>query len=58
MANDYIPRPDAQLHAWQSSFVTYVNGHLADLGHAAGVRRPVDGLRGEQFYADPYKMPQ
>jgi len=37
MANDYIPRPDARFHAWQSSFVTYVNGHLAGLGLAADV---------------------
>jgi len=36
MANDYIPRPDAQFHAWRNSFVTYINGHLADLGLAAG----------------------
>jgi len=37
MANDYIPRPDAQFHAWRNNFVTYVNGHLADLGLAVGV---------------------
>ena len=36
MAKDYIPRPDARFHAWQNNFVTYVNGHLADLGFAAG----------------------
>ena|GEM_PF-6290308 len=36
MANDYIPRPDARFHAWQNNFVTYVNGHLADLALAAG----------------------
>ncbi len=36
MANDYIPRPDAQFHAWRNNFATYVNGHLADLGLAAG----------------------
>ena len=36
MANDYIPRPDARFHAWQNNLVTYVNGHLADLGLAAG----------------------
>ena len=34
MANDYIPRPDARFHAWQNNFVTYVNGHLAELGLA------------------------
>jgi len=36
MANDYIPRPAAGFHAGQNNFVTYVNGHLADLGLAAG----------------------
>jgi len=29
---DYIPAADAQFHAWQNNFVTYVNNHLADLG--------------------------
>ena len=36
MANDYIPRPDARFHARQNNFVTYVNGHLADLGTRPG----------------------
>ena len=36
MANDYIPHPHAQLHARRNNFATYVNGHLADLGLAAG----------------------
>ena len=36
MANDCIPRRDARFHAWQKNFVTYVNGHLGDLGLAAG----------------------
>ena len=40
MANDYIPRLGAQFHAWQSSFVTYVNGHLGELGLATGEREP------------------
>ena len=35
MANDYIPRPDAQFHSWQNNFVMYVNGHLADSRLAA-----------------------
>ena len=34
MVNDYIPPPDARSHAWQNNFVTYVNGHLVDLGLA------------------------
>lgn len=37
MANDYTPRPDAQFHARRNHFVTYVNGHLGDLGPAAGL---------------------
>ncbi len=36
MANDDIPGPNAQFHAWQNNFVTYVNGHLADWGLAVG----------------------
>ena len=39
MANDYIPRPGARFHAWQSSFPTYVNGHVADSGLAARAMR-------------------
>ncbi len=31
-----IPRPDA----WRNNFVTSVNGHLADLGLAAGEHKP------------------
>ena len=37
MANDSIPRPDAQFHTRRNNFVTYVNGHLAKLGLAVGV---------------------
>ena len=36
MAGDYIPAGDAQFHAWQNNFITYVNAHLADLGLVAG----------------------
>ena len=36
MPDDYIPRPNAQFHAWQNNFVTYVNDHLGDVRHAAG----------------------
>ena len=32
MANDYIPRGDADFNAWQANFVTYANANLADLG--------------------------
>lgn len=39
MANNYIPRPDTRFHAWQNNLATYVKGHLADLGLAAGVIR-------------------
>ncbi|MFH1748501.1 MAG: hypothetical protein ABIG44_15815 [Planctomycetota bacterium] len=36
MANDHIPRPDDRFLAWRNNFVTYLIGHLADLGLAAG----------------------
>lgn len=36
MANDCTPHPAAQFHARQNNFVTYVDGHPADLGLAAG----------------------
>ena len=36
MANDDAPRPDARFHTRRNSFVTYVNGHPADEGLAAG----------------------
>ena len=32
MANDYIPRGDADFNAWQANFVTYAIANLADLG--------------------------
>ena len=32
MANDYIPRGDADFNAWQANFVTYANANLANLG--------------------------
>ena len=54
MANDRIPRPDAEFHAWQNNFVTYVNGHndvrtTTIYAHVfnrgdKGVMSPVDGL--------------
>jgi len=34
MANDYIPRGDADFNAWQANFVTYANANLVDLGLA------------------------
>ncbi len=37
MANDDIPRPATQFPARRNNFAAYVNGHLADLGLAAGV---------------------
>ena len=36
MTNDTIPRPAARFQARQNDFVTYVNGHPADSGLAAG----------------------
>ena len=35
MPRDYIPDGDARFHAWQNSFVAYVNDHLVDLGLSA-----------------------
>ena len=34
MANDYIPRGDAEFNAWQANFVNYASANLADLGLA------------------------
>ena len=34
MANDYVPRGDADFNAWQANFVTYANANLANLGLA------------------------
>ncbi|GAF82962.1 unnamed protein product [marine sediment metagenome] len=45
MANDYIPRPDAQFHAWRNNVGTYLNGHLADSGLATAVMGPRSGPR-------------
>ncbi|MBU0637840.1 MAG: hypothetical protein KKB50_03170 [Planctomycetes bacterium] len=39
MVDHYVPRPDAQFNARQNNVVTCVNGHMADLGLAAGVMR-------------------
>jgi hypothetical protein len=36
MANDYIPRPAARFHTRRNNSVTYLNGHPADSGRAAG----------------------
>ena len=36
LVDDNVPRPNARFHARRSNFVTYVNGHLPDLGLAAG----------------------
>ncbi len=45
MANGYIPRPDARFHAWRNNFVTYVNGHLAELACATMMRCRDEGGR-------------
>ena len=39
MANDYIPRGDAEFSAWLDNFVTYANANLAGLGLVAGDMR-------------------
>ena len=58
MANDGIPRPDDRLRARQNNLVTYVTGHLADLGFAAVVMGDENPRRGsimpEKCSAGPY----
>ncbi|MCZ2400156.1 MAG: hypothetical protein LC135_09875 [Phycisphaerae bacterium] len=44
MANDYIPRGDAEFNGWLANFVTYANANLAGLGLVAGSRSPAIGL--------------
>lgn len=41
MANDYIPRGDAEFNGWLANFVTYANANLAGLGLVAGDMTPV-----------------
>ena len=41
MANDYIPRGDAELNGWLANFVTCANANLAGLGLVAGDMTPV-----------------
>ncbi|MBU0717320.1 MAG: hypothetical protein KJ749_03650 [Planctomycetes bacterium] len=36
MANDYIPRGDAEFNSWQANFVTYANANLVNLGLVIG----------------------
>ena len=55
MANDYTPHPAARSHAWRNNFVTYVNGHPADLGLAA--REPPPGNPAERSARSQYGNP-
>lgn len=41
MANDYIPRGDAEFNGWLANFVTYANANLLNLGLVAGDLMPV-----------------
>ncbi len=41
MANDYIPRGDAEFNGWLANFVTYANANLVALGLVAGDMTPV-----------------
>jgi hypothetical protein len=41
MANDYIPRGDAEFNGWLANFVTYANANLAALGLVAGDMRAI-----------------
>ncbi len=40
MANDYIPRPDAEFSGWLDNFVSYANANLAALGLVAADMTP------------------
>ncbi|MCG3127243.1 MAG: hypothetical protein CHACPFDD_02101 [Phycisphaerae bacterium] len=41
MANDYIPRGDADFNGWLANFVTYANANLVNLGLVAGDMRAI-----------------
>jgi hypothetical protein len=41
MANDYIPRGDAEFNGWQANFVSYANTNLVALGLVAGDMTPI-----------------
>jgi len=41
MANDYIPRGDAEFNGWQANFVSYANANLVALGLVAGDMTPI-----------------
>ena len=46
MANDYIPRGDADFNAWQANFVTYVTANLVNLGLAPPDLIPIASAQG------------
>ena len=45
MANDYIPRGDAEFNGWLANFITYANANLVNLGLVAGDMTPVTTAR-------------
>jgi hypothetical protein len=46
MANDYIPRSDAEFNAWQANFVASANANLAGLGLVAADLTPIITVQG------------
>ncbi|NOT02123.1 MAG: hypothetical protein HOP29_16045 [Phycisphaerales bacterium] len=41
MANEFIPRSDAEFDSWQANFIGYANANLAALGLVAGDLAPI-----------------
>ncbi len=46
MANDYIPRGDADFNAWQANFVNYAAANMTDLGLALADLTPITTAHG------------
>ncbi len=46
MANDYIPRGDAEFNGWQANFVSQANANLAGLGLLAADLTPIQTAQG------------
>ena len=55
MANDQIPRPDARFNAWRNNFVTYINGHVADLAPAIGQVMDLNNCAATWTAGHPYR---
>jgi len=46
MANDYIPRGDAEFNGWKANFVSQANANLAELGLVAADMTPIVTAQG------------